>query len=348
MKAKTMLGLIACASACVSLSAFGNETNGWFGVTVANETVNHVGVTVNSVGTVADSKISLTDVEQSSALAFTPESSAITNCTDDIYVIGASVVLTPCSTNDFTDAVAADAKAGIVAGIDDLGATNYYGYAGGVWYKLTGASVVPPGNETTFSIVLNYRDSKANFMISENNEEKWHGPYDMSTGGASAIANIKVWGTGSISSVTGAFEVAVAAYEDSGVIKKYGSIAEAVDVAKAAPGGVAADVQAVDASGVVKAKDAEASNGLNLVVCEAMGLPTDSTEDDATIKLESATKSHADAITLAWRKPPTAEDGVTIKFQVMNGDKPEGELCDWDDIQIPMTSGTYTIVPSIQ
>ena len=345
MKAKTMLGLIACASACVSLSAFGNETNGWFGVTVADGVVTPSNITWNNTGSPSGGQINLNDIEQDYAVEFTPNSGSITNRTDDIYVIRASVVLTPCSTNDFTDSVAAGAKAGIVAGIDDHDVTNYYGYANGVWIKLEESTVGAPGSETTFCIVLNYRDNNASFMIVENEGEKWYGPYGMSTVGASALANIKVWGTGSISSVTGAFEVAVAAYND----KKYGSIAEAVDVAKAAPGGVATDVQAVDDFGDVLAKHTPAANGLDFVVCEAMGLPTNSTSDDAMVKLESATKSNAGKITLAWKKPESGvDDGVTIKFQVMNGDKPEGEPCDWDDIQIPMTSGTYTVVPSIQ
>ena len=334
-----MLGLIACASACVSLSAFGNETNGWFGVTVENSNVTLSHISKSGGGTVSGNQINLEDVEQGSALVFTPESGEITNRTDDIYVIGASVVLTPCSTNDFTDSVAAGAKAGIVAGIDDHDVTNYYGYANGVWIKLEESTVGAPGSETTFCIVLNYRDGKANFMIDESDGEKWYGPYDMPTGGASALANIKVWGTGSISSVTGAFEVAVAAYNN----KKYGSIAEAV-----ANADEPTNVQAVDETGVAKDKGATASNGLNLVVCEAMGLPTDSDGAEATIKLaSSATKSNAGMITLAWAKPDTAEDGVKIKFQVKKDGVDQGALCDWDDIQIPMTSGTYTIEPVI-
>ena len=342
MKAKTMLGLIACASACVSLSAFANTTNGWFGVTVDGAVVKPVNVTANDIGTASYSKINLNDIEQDSALVFTPSSGSITNCTDDIYVIGANVVLTPCSTNDFRDVDVIGAKAGVVAGIDDNDATNYYGYAGSNWYKLTGATVVDPGDATAFRIVLNYRDNVASFNIGESDE--WYGPYSMSEGGASSLANIKVWGTGSISSVTGAFEVAVAAYND----KKYGSIAEAVDVAKAAPGGVATDVQAVDDSGEVQEKDAKAFNGLNLVVCEAMGLPADKTTDDATIKLASSTEnSNANMITLAWVKPPAAEAGVEIQFAVKQGDEVKGTY-DWNNIQIPMASGTYTIEPSIK
>lgn len=338
MKAKTMLGLIACASACVSLSAFANTTNGWFGVTVANSDVALSNIATNGVGTVSPSRIDLDDIEQDSALVLTPSSGSITNRTDDIYMIDASVVLNPCSTNDFRDVDVTGAKAGVVAGIDDNDVTNYYGYADSTWYKLTGATVVDPGVATAFRIVLNYRDNEASFMIVDNAEEKWYGPYEMSSGGASSLANIKVWGTGSISSVTGAFEVAVAAYDG----KKYGSIAEAV-----AKADVPTNVQAVDDTGVPQETTATASNGLNLVVCEAMGLPADKTTDDATIKLASSTEnSNANMITLAWVKPPAAEAGVEIQFAVKQGDEVKGTY-DWNNIQIPMASGTYTIEPSI-
>ena len=343
MKAKTMLGLIACASACVSLSAFANTTNGWFGVTVANETVNPVGVAVNSVGTVANSKISLTDVEQSSALAFTPESGSITNCTDDIYVIGANVVLTPCSTNDFTDVDCTSAKAGIVAGIDDLGATNYYGFANSQWYKLTGATVAEPGNETAFFIVLNYRDNKAHFIIREASEDKWFGPYDMSDSGASTLVDIKVWGTGSISSVTGAFEVAVAAYGDN----KYGSVAEASSAARTAspevdPGSL---VRVVNEDGTTEAENAKAQNGLSEIVCKALGLPID--DESANIAVAPAeTDTAADKITLSVALPAGAEPGA-VKFVVSDGTT----TTDYENasaIAIPLKPGTYTITPALR
>ena len=332
MKAKTMLGLIACASACVSLSAFGNETNGWFGVTVENSNVTLSHISKSGGGTVSGNQINLEDVEQGSALVFTPESGEITNRTDDIYVIGASVVLTPCSTNDFTDSVAAGAKAGIVAGIDDHDVTNYYGYANGVWIKLEESTVGAPGSETTFCIVLNYRDGKANFMIDESDGEKWYGPYDMPTGGASALANIKVWGTGSISSVTGAFEVAVAAYGGN----KYGSVADAKHA-----GGDENDIKQVSADGSVTDKTT-ADNGLSVAVCTALGLNIDAPSANITVA-PVAIDEDSSNITLALTLPNVPEpDAVGFKI---NGEDP---VYGADAIKIPLTAGTYTIIPVLK
>ena len=348
MKAKTMLGLIACASACVSLSAFANTTNGWFGVTVADTEVTPVNVTTNGVGTVSDSKINLNDIEQNSALVFTPRSGSITNCTDDIYVIGANVVLTPCSTNDFRDVDVTGAKAGVVAGFDDQNATNYYGYAGGEWIKLEGVTVVAPGEETEFYIVLNYRDNVASFVISKSDADQWCGSYPMSPEGASSLANIKVWGTGSISSVTGAFEVAVAAYDNSGVLKKYGSIAEASDAAtKAGAADPTAAVQVVNSDGTTEEPGATAENGLSEIVCKALGLPMN--DPDANIAVApAATDTEVDKITLAVNVAG-APEASAVRFGVtpVGG----GETIYYDDasaIKIPLTAGTYTITPVLK
>ena len=346
MKAKKLMGMMAFASACVSLSAFANTTNGWFGVTVANSDVALSNISTNGVGTVADSKINLENIEQNSSLEFTPDASfADTNRTDDIYVIGANVVLTPCSTNDFRDVDVTGAKAGVVAGIDDHDVTNYYGYANGVWIKLEESTVEAPGKETEFYIVLNYRDDKASFIIVENEGEKWYGPYDMSTGEASALANIKVWGTGSISCVTGEFEVAEAEYNS----KRYGSVAEAMAVVKEAAGSGTPDYSAiavVNDQGTPVPGTTVDSNGRQNWENKAMGI-----DSDEQVGLTKASeKQNENKITLAANLDKK-EDGVVVKFYVYSGDEEIGGPYDEDNIQIPMGvegSATYRIVPVVQ
>ena len=343
MKAKTMLGLIACASACVSLSAFANTTTNWFAVAASGTDATLTNVSTNKGVEVAESKFAI-NTELDEPLVFTPDASfAGTNRSDGVVTIAASVALTPSSVSDFAPS---SAKVGIAVGVDGA-ATNYYGYAGAGWKVLTGEAVsVPDSGDTSFKLVLDYRNHTAQFYVGEtlmtyNDTTPTNAPAFGT--GTDTLLYVAASGSGSISTIDTDFEIAVAEY--GGI--KYGSIAEAVDAAKDA-GVSPSQVQAIDANGTAQSADTKASNGLNLVVCEAMGLPTDSTEDDATIKLESATKSHADAITLAWRKPDTAEEGVTIEFNVKNGDALVGGPYAWDDIQIPMTSGTYTIVPSIQ
>ena len=342
MKAKKLMGLIAFASAFVSLSAFASTTNGWFGVTVEGTAVTPVNISTNGVGVAESNAIKLTEVAQEDALVFTPDAnSTVTNCTDDIYVIGASVVLTPCSTNDFKEVNVSGAKAGVVVGFDDNDVTNYYGYTGNQWYQLDGVAVASPGKATEFYIVLNYRDTNTCFVVGD----KLFGPHPMSAGETSALANIKAWGTGSISSVTGAFEVAVAAYGGN----KYGSVAEASEAAKIAKGDedadVTADVMVVNSDGTTEPANTPASNGLSKIVCEALGLPmNDSTANIAVAP--AATDVNPTGITLAVNVAGAPEPGA-VKYKVEGGSS-ETKYYDASSVTIPLAPGTYTITPVLK
>ena len=206
MKAKTLMGMIACAGACVSLSAFGNNTNGWFGVTV-DTAITPVNCTTNGAAvSIENSKIVL-DNAKDTALTITPAVNAPTNSNDGIFVIKATALLTPSSTNDFD--VTTGAKAGFAVGVDDKNATNYYGYANDVWNKLTAAPVVAEG-DTTFKLILNYRDSKVDFYAGADAATHL-GQFELA-GGTTAPLGIDAFGAGSITSITGEYEVAVAAY----------------------------------------------------------------------------------------------------------------------------------------
>ena len=206
MKAKTMLGLIACASACVSLSAFGNETNGWFGVKVENAEIVHPNCATNGAAVTIDgSAIKLEDA----SLVIDHFAEAPTS--DGIVKISATALLTPSSTSDFV--VSGSPKAGFAVGIDGQNETNFYGYASNSWHKLTGAT--PGAGDTSFSMILNYRDKVVSFYVDDvllTSED----PLILD---ADSLAAINASGSGSITSVTGAYEVAVAAYDG----KKYGS-----------------------------------------------------------------------------------------------------------------------------
>lgn len=330
MKAKTMLGLIACASACVSLSAFGNETNGWFGVTVADTTVTTINVATNNIGEALGGKLVLTDVEKTNPLTFTPSVNAPTNRNDGIFVIQASAALTPNSTNDLERVDGA--KAGFAVGIDDTNATNYYGYANNIWYKLTGVDVVAEGQDTTFRLILNYRDSKVDFYAGAGAGTHL-GQFDMATG-TTAPGAIDAYGTGSITSITGEYEVAVAAYGDN----KYGSVAEAVAAAGAGHKG---DVKPVDGSGNVPA-NATAANGLSAVVCSVLGIATD-VEGAQAKAVPVDSDVDPDNVTLAI---PVSEPGV-VKF-IVNGGGKSTEFTDASAIKIPVTTGIYTITPALR
>lgn len=344
MKAKTMLGLIACASACVSLSAFGNQTNGWFGVTVANTTVTTIHVATNNVGEAQNGKLVLEDVDSSAPLTFTPSETAPTNRNDGVFVIQAEAELTPNSASDLAGAVTEGAKAGFAVGVDN-DATNFYGYANGAWTKLLGAPVPAFGNNTNFKLVMNYRDNKIQFLVGDtiltsNDTEVTE---FVLASGTTAPIGIDAYGTGSITSITGEYEVAVAAYGDN----KYGSIAEATAAAKEASPAVdpTTVVKVVKADGTTEVAGAPAANGLSKILCEALGLATD--QSTANIAVAPAeTDTAADMITLSVALPAGAEPGA-VKFVVSDGTT----TTDYENasaIAIPLAPGTYTITPALR
>ena len=320
MKAKTMLGLIACASACVSLSAFGNETNGWFGVKVENAEIVHPNCATNGAAVTIDgSAIKLEDA----SLGIDNFAAAPTS--DNIVKISATALLTPSSTNDFTD-VSAQSKAGFAVGIDDQDKTNFYGYANGAWHKLTGAN--PGDGETSFSMILNYRDKEVSFYVDDVLLTSDDDPLTLASG-ADGLNGINASGSGFITSVTGAYEVAVAAYDN----KKYGSGAEAVK----ARGAGAGDIQDIASDGTPTSTP-QAANGLYAWECDALGVAK-----DAKVPFKPAA-TVGNSITLQIASE--IEDGLAATFKVyLVGSETEIGSYPSDAIQIPQAQGAYLIKP---
>ena len=336
MKAKTMFGLIACASACVSLSAFGNETNGWFGVKVENNAIVHPNCATNGAAVAIEGgKIKLEDA----TLAINNFSSAPTS--DNIVKISAVALLTPNSTNDLYSSDALEsAKAGFAVGVDDLNATNFYGYANGTWHKLTGQA--DPYNwdgDTTFSMILNYRDRVVSFYVGDVALTS----ADALTLDALSLTAIDASGSGSITSITGAYEVAVAAYGDN----KYGSIAEATAAAKAASPAVdpTTVVKVVNADGTTEIAGATAANGLSEIVCKALGLPMDVPTANIAVA-PAATDTDPSGITLAVNVAGAPEPGA-VQYKVEGGSS-EAQYYDANSVTIPLAAGTYTITPVLK
>ena len=331
MKAKTMLGLIACASACVSLSAFGNETNGWFGVKVENAEIVHPNCATNGAAVTIDgSAIKLEDA------SLGIDSFAAAPTSDNIVKISATALLTPSSTSDFD--VSGSPKAGFAVGVDNLNATNFYGYASNSWHKLTGAT--PGAGDTSFSMILNYRDKEVSFYVDDvllTSDD----PLTLASD-ANSLASISASGSGSITSVTGAYEVAVAAYDG----KKYGSISEASGAASAASADPTAAVQVVNADGSTEDANAVAANGLRKIVCEALGLPMNDSAANIAVA-PAATDTDQNNITLAVNVAG-APEASAVKYEV----KKDGVFDHYSDsaaaVTIPLGAGTYTITPVLK
>ena len=340
MKAKTLMGMIACAGACVSLSAFGNTTNGWFGVTVG-QGITPVHCTTNGVAvTVENNKIKL-DNDKDTPLTITPDASfTATNMNDGVYVIKATAALTPCSASDLNSNVTEGAKAGFAVGINDNNVTNYYGYAKGAWNRYEGVPVVAEGQDTTFKIVLNYRDSKVQFYTGTN-PETMLGEVEGISFETSAPIGIDAFGSGSISSITSGYEVAVAAYNNI----KYGSVAEAKAAATAA-GMSAEDVRGISSTGEIKDANATAENGMSYVVCEALGLNVNDPNANITVA-PLATDTAVDKITLCLTNENLGPEANLVGYKVSDG-KTEGTVYDANSIKIPLEAGTYTIKPVLK
>lgn len=325
MKAKTLMGMIACAGACVSLSAFGNTTNDWFGVTVDTD-ITPVNCSTNGAAvSVENSKIVL-DNDYATKLEITPAVALTATNSTNIAKIDVTALLTPSSTNDL--AVINDAKAGFAVGIDDQNQTNYYGYANGVWHKFTGGTPAKDG-DTTFSIIINYRDTNVIYVADNVNLT----PAPLTIASGSSFTAIDAFGSGSITSVNSKFEEAVAAYDG----KKYGSGAEAVKAKGSGEGAI----QDINPSTGAPTEQKQASNGLYAWECDVLGI-----EEDASIALEPATKGVEGKIAVAVASF-TPEAGVSVTFSVKEGETVKGGPYPADAIGIPLETGTYTIVPLI-
>ena len=164
MKAKKLMGMIACAGACVSLSALANTTNGWFGVSV-NTDIETANCTTNGAAVqVDDSKIIL-DNDLESALTITPGSGTAA-LSDGLVTITSTALLTPSDASEL-GAITGGAQAGFAVAVAG-NQTNFYGYASAgksgdpAWIKFT-TGPADPEADTTFTIALNYRDKKVSF-----------------------------------------------------------------------------------------------------------------------------------------------------------------------------------------
>ena len=340
MKAKKLMGVIACAGACVSLSALANTTNGWFGVSVNDTTVNagSCSVTTNSVAvtsTETAGKIILdNDLESALTIAPAAETAALS---DGLVTITSTAVLTPSDASEL-GAVTGGAQAGFAVAVAG-NETNFYGYASAgtsgdpAWIKFT-TGPADPEADTTFTIAINYRDKKVSFyngstLLTDGTSSEFSISNDFVN-----LSNVAAYGSGSISSVTSQYEVAVAAATVNDVTKKYGSGAEAVKAA-----GASGTVQDIDSNGTATS-DPQAANGLYAWQCDVLGVAKDA---DAKIPFKPAATVNG-SITLQIASE--IEDGIAATFKVYSVGN-ENALGSYPShaIQIPQAQGKYLIKP---
>lgn len=333
MKAEKVIGIAACAFACVTSSAFANSTTNWFGVTASPDvvatdvTIKTNNVTVAIADIVADSKITL---DGDTELTFAPTDGNPAR-SDKLVTIESSAVLTPSAVSDLpASGDLGGAQVGFAIAYDGA-ATNYYCYANGAWG--VGAQTPPADANVSFKITLDYRTNKATFEVGGevvSNDVTFVG---------SQLSAVAACGSGSLTEVSAKYEIAVAQYGET----KYGSIAEATDAAKAASvADPTAAVQVVDANGNTENAGAVADNGLSKIVCEALGLPMDNGSANIAVK-PTATDTDEKNITLQLNMPGAPEPGA-VGFKISGSDTVYAA----DAIKIPLAAGTYTITPVLK
>ena len=350
MKARKFMGMIACAGACVSLSAFANTTNGWFGVAVENNAIVHPNCETNGVAVTIDGTSIVLENDSDSALTITP-ASGNDALSDGLVTITSSAVLTPSDASEL-GAVTGGAQAGFAVAVAG-NETNFYGYASASkngepdWNKLSG-TVPAEGTATSFSIVLDYRTSTVRFykdgeLLSGLTNDVPTSSFAISNNFVN-LNNIAAYGSGSINSITSQYEVAVVAYNN----KKYGSVADAIEA-----GGTSANIMDVDASGHVS-ESSEATCGLSVAVCKALGISTTASAADAPAVKVVPAATDTETAKIKLQLDPTGltlDPGVVVKFSVKKGGTTpvEGSPFAADAIMIPLgesSAGEYVIEPA--
>ena len=342
MKARTILGLIACTSVCATLSAFGNTNADWFSVTAANDTVTKTACNVTignaDVATATGNVIEL-DTDKDTPLIIKPLEAASTTAAtkgDGVVKITGTAVLTPSAKEDFEETDGA--KAGFAVGIDN-DVTNFYGYANGTWTKLTGqAANYNWSGATTFTLLLDYRVPNVSFYVNGTLLAAAEGgatSFALASG-TTSLTDINAFGSGSITSISSQYEVAVAAVVGEPTTR-YGSIAEAIDAA----GNDQSKIAVVDSNGSTGTANELAANGIPKWECVALGVA-----ENASLALAPSDKAVSGKITLKLAEVNQPAPGVTATFGVNDGTSTTGSYPS-DCIVIPTETGTYTIVPTV-
>ena len=327
MKAEKVIGIAACAFACVTSSAFANSTTNWFGAVGSGNTIVLTEATTNGVDvSVSDGVITL---DGDTELTFTP-TDANPARSDNLVTIESSAVLTPNAVSDLpASGDLGGAQVGFAIAYDGA-ATNYYCYASGAWGACDGTPPADPTQSVTFKITLDYRTHRATFKVGDavvsNNVA-------FVTSGAAKLSSVAARGSGSLTEVSAKYEIAVAEYSGT----KYGSIDEAVTAA----GDSAASVVTYNESGAAEASTAE--NGMPTWVCKALDIATNDGEATPAV-VPSGADTSMSAITLKLNYDPT-RDGAAKAAGVLKFKVGDGAAQNSDNIQIPLVgaSGNYQI-----
>ena len=362
MKAKTIVGLMACAVLAPAFADIDNNkatTNDWFS-TSASATE---GATWSSEPTVESAKLVI-DADVGTPATLTPtDAAADGKASDGLVTITSKAYLAPSAIADQPAAATlGNAQVGfaVFTTTGETPTSNYYVYvrtgatAGespvstGEWIAVTGAGVEVPSGETDteFKIDIDYQNKKASFSVKVN------GAYVVLSGtpsGAQAsttsfdfvpvdgttawLSDVAALGSGTITSIDAKFENAVAVVDNV----RYGTIAEAYTAA-----GNSGTVAVWDPANGAAYADQTTANGLGKAVCMALNIAP-----DAKIALEPAAQTVENKVVLKTAVAPV--DGVTALFTVstLSGTSAGEGSYTASNIQIPLGTGTYQVIPTV-
>ncbi len=367
MKAKTIVGLMACA---VLVPAFADTINNnnpnnnassteWFS-TSASATK---GATWSSEPTVESAKLVI-DADVGTPATLTPtDAAADENASDGLVTITSKAYLAPSAKADLpTAAVLNNAQVGFAVATESE-TTSFYAYVrkasttvndktvqNGEWIALTGVN--PPANEadTEFKIDIDYQNKKVSFSVKVNDAyvalsgTPADAPASTSSFDFVPVDNTTAWlsdvaaiGSGTITSIDAAYENAVAVVDNV----RYGTIAGAYTAA-----GSSGTVAVWDPGTGAAATEQTAANGLSKAECIALGIAQDG---QLAFEPAAANKKVPGKITIATKVAPV--DGVVAKFSVAkqtgNENVDADAKYDSDAIPLPLGTGTYKIVPHV-
>lgn len=334
MKAKKILGLIACAGACASFSAFATTTysvvNEFSGTatTTNNATWNKTGDNWPTGVTVESGKLVL-DNDASSQLTLKPDTAAA-GATEIVlaakFVAFGSVSDLPSGTE------MADVQVGMAVVTNTTSnLLDYYGYFNNgteaAWTALSGANATET-EEKTVKITINYGSSKAVTFAVQGANDTWttlaSSGTQVAAASATSVTNISCYGAGELASI------------NAKGTTNYDSLVDAIEVA----GGTKDILVGEDGT---PAAEQTAANGLPLWKCDALNLATDT-------KLTAVPRADTldNGIPLAVENI-TPDTGLTVQYNVVDasGNATEGSPYAANAIVVPLVTGTYTIDPVI-
>ncbi len=378
MKAKTIVGLMACA---VLAPAFADTINNnpnnnassteWFSTSAPTEGTTIVETRAAwaanaSKPTVGGetTKVLVIDADAGTPATLTPsDATADGKASDGLVTITSKAYLAPSAKADLpTAAVLNNAQVGFAVAtetVSETTTTNFYAYVrkapttvnnetvqNGEWIALT--EVNPPANEadTEFKIDIDYQNKKVSFSVKVN------GAYVVLSGtpsGAQAsttsfsfvpVDDTTAWLSDVAAIGSGTITSIDATYENAVAVKDGVRYGKIADAYNASGEGT---VMVWDSDSGAPAAVQTAANGLPKATCVALGIPA-----SGKLPLEPAAQAVPDKVVLKTSVDPV--DGVTAKFTVFKvaGNAAEDtEKYNHDSIQLPLTEGQYQIIPEV-